>query len=493
MIHSVTGRPSGGKSLFAWYKILSILRDPEETRFIVTNVPFDMDDAVRLLVLEEGRNVDPYSRVRQLARSEWLDFWRYRGGPNAVELMSTAPRQEDAVAFSECVRAHDQLDLSKRGLVLPSPPDVKKYNAVWLNTVLEPCAFLPGVIFVIDEMHEVLNARNWQRHGMVVPDYAGIHAHVNDEVWWVTQAPKLVDSSFKVRTQDWYVVQNKREQRIFGHFRMEGFTQFEWNSFLSEDHKGQVPQASGKFSLRPREARIYKRSRFGGDGDTKKKKTGLNFWWLVFAGLFAVLLLSVLGAYGPQAVVRWALHRKDKPPSPPSSSSPSPAPSPALPSPNSRVLSTPLGSPPAYSLIRETRLGFLEPGTLRTREEGTYRVGTMSSRGFVQAIQGDVVLIRPPFGGRLYVVACEPEKGSSAAIPSSFASAPVPALSSSSSFSADRSRPLYNADANRPPPFGGWADPERDQPYGGTNLPSVQGVRNLQKNALDEKKVSSSL
>lgn len=282
---AITGKPSGGKSIYAVREVLRVLE--EDTRPIVTNLALKLDDIVAYFLKKGREDIDVYKRVRLLTYEETGAFWRYRGGPNA-RYLGPARTNEDAKEWAANVEKEGKEGFPD-GIVLPAAPPNKDYGAEWLNTVLEAACPLGGVVYFIDEMHEHLNARNWQRHGLVCSDYIAIHAHLGDDFYWITQAPSLVDSAFKVRTQEFIYCSNGAKELLFGKFNRAGQRQFTANSYLEIYTGTQHSQWDKSFPLDLDIAACYKRSRFGGAGDTAEKKKGLHLYWMwVCAALVVV-------------------------------------------------------------------------------------------------------------------------------------------------------------------------------------------------------------
>ncbi|XHR30339.1 MAG: hypothetical protein ACFUZC_07215 [Chthoniobacteraceae bacterium] len=448
---SITGKPSGGKTICAVAELLKLCET--DKRFIVTNIELVYKEC-QAYFLSQGKQIDFYRRVRKLGYDETAQFWRYRGGWNAIDL-GPAKTVEKAQEWAEKLKALPEIEKSE-GVILPEPPSPEekgpnRYSAEWLNTVLQEASQLGGVIYFIDELHEHLNSRNWQKHGLVASDYAAIHAHCGDDVYWITQAPKLVDSAFRVRTQEYWFCENTAKHLLLGTFNGGGQKQFRIKVYLEPPTgaPGQVAQTKRNVSLNPRIARCYKRSRFGAQSDVGQKRRGIHLYWIyVFAAVLA-LGLAFVGIYLPQKLTLWGMNKgaamtQDKLAKTgvkPGATSLEPVVSSprqdATSSGASRLTgggSGRRGDPDkektgAYDIKTETFRGYIGDGGLRTAESGNYYIHRVCPWGLVTGISDNVVLIRQPDGRLLTVVAVERSEGS-LATPSP---TPAPSLASGES------------------------------------------------------------
>lgn len=183
MIHAITGKPGGGKSLHAVRLIVERLR---ETPFnIVTNLPLNVGE---LNAFVPDANV--CARVRLLQESEVTHFWRYRGHV-----------LEGGVMGPEVIGE-------------PQPDFSVRYSRVF------------PVVYVIDEAHVFFNAREWAKMGKEALWYLSQHRHLGDTVIWISQFPGNVDKQFRVLTQDFTLCRNWAFERMAGfampkRFRLE--------------------------------------------------------------------------------------------------------------------------------------------------------------------------------------------------------------------------------------------------------------------------------
>lgn len=174
MIHAITGRPGGGKSLHAVRQVCAVLRENPTIR-LVTNLPLRIDALNEAL---QGCNVPV--RVRLLSEDEVREFWRFRGqriGPSGEPL-------------GEVV-----------GTVAG---EVTTWPEVW------------PVVYILDEAHVFFNARDWAKIGRGALWYLSQHRHLGDTVFWISQYYGNVDKQFRVLTQDWTVCDNWITRRYRG-------------------------------------------------------------------------------------------------------------------------------------------------------------------------------------------------------------------------------------------------------------------------------------
>ena len=369
---SITGLPMGGKSLYALHELYRLLS--EDKRIIVTNLKVRFDNLQRW-ALKQGRDdINVYERVRFLEYDETSAFWRYRGGPNAVDL-GEASTVALAKEWAEKVRTLG-IEHFPNGIVLPSAPEGKQYSAEWLNIVLEAACPVGGIIFLIDEMHEHLNARNWQKHGTVASDYIAIHRHMSDDFFWITQAPNLVDSAFRVRTQEWNYVENTEKQMMLGFINRGGVRPFVVRSYLEQVRPGvqQMPQWTKKFSLDPEFANCYETSRFGGQADKGTKKKGIHFYWIWPLALGAVVLVFVAMLVIPQSIGRLIFGAPPK--------------MDGLNEKSSAIVKLPSSVSPVFQsapvVLHQRILG--RSSDMLVTDRDVYRVGAISSQGLVESI-----------------------------------------------------------------------------------------------------------
>lgn len=262
---AIYGKPGGGKSYWSTaHVILGELLESE--RVIVTNVVLRMEAWVPYLVSIGRSDVDFFGRVlligddnlrlnaeyTQHGDEEVKNFWRFRGHDSIVDPLT-----------------EQQIKDGQR----PEIVDGK------------------GVHYVLDELHEHLNSRQWMKTGPLLLWYIAKHRHYGDDVTWITQSVPNVDKQWRSVTQDYTLVRNYGKE----HFR--GFrkgNKFEAVTFLEYDANGSLtPQNSETFKLDLEKANLYYTSVKGGEADKGHKAKGLHVAW-IYAGVVAICIaLSV--------------------------------------------------------------------------------------------------------------------------------------------------------------------------------------------------------
>jgi len=270
---AISGRPGGGKSLFS---VMLLVRELFETqRPIVTNLPLRLDNILRYC-LNHGRNdIDVHGRIQILDDSEVPHFWRFRGNGRTP--------------LPPC--SNDQYKQGQR----PAFDQV------------EP----GGVCYFLDEVHDFLNSRNWQKTGEGCLFYISKHRHLGDDVFWITQAIKNVDSQFRSVTQDYTYCRNFSKEKYRGFTKGNFFTATTYLEPLTWQAMFHNPdyQEQEKFKLDPELKECYYTSKQKLAADTGHKTKGLSIKWL-FAGIAGlVLLVGGLFLFGPRKLQEWWLNK----------------------------------------------------------------------------------------------------------------------------------------------------------------------------------------
>ncbi len=214
-------------------------------------------------------DVAVYDRVQLLDYEQVKAFWRFRG-PNVAPLG----------------------DLSSDQIARGDRPD------------LGACASAGSVLYVLDELHEHLNSRQWKNTGPAVLHYIAKHRHLGDDVLWLTQSVPNVDKQWRSVTQEYIYCRNFRKERWKGFSRGSGFRV---ESYLEPYTGTQQIQWSQEYKLDKEVAACYSTSTVGGAADQGEAVKGRSLWWLwgTLGGLF--LLASVASIWGPS----WLLGAAD--------------------------------------------------------------------------------------------------------------------------------------------------------------------------------------
>lgn len=157
-----------------------------------------------------------------------------------------------------------------------------------------------GVFYILDEVHLKFGARNWQNMGNAAIYYSSQHRKLGDDVILITQAPKMVDTTFRNLAQDYTVLRNHALEMLLFFKQPKIFTR---QTFLNLPTANEQPQEKGTFRLDLDVANCYDTSQgvgihSRGDADTKEdRRKGLP-WWV---GVILFILLIYLLAQIPSA------------------------------------------------------------------------------------------------------------------------------------------------------------------------------------------------
>jgi len=266
-VHFISGKPGGGKTLYALKLIIEELL--YGTRPIYTNVPIH---AGRLS--EYLQQKYPNKTVDLLARLVILDdetqtpkFWTVRPGNPSIPVLTAGDWSAGRKPVYGEIQDH-------------------------------------GVFYAIDEIHNFFNARAWQETGRDVLFYLSQHRKLGDTVICITQAIGNVDKQFRSVTQDFTYLRNLNKERM-GLFRLPSV--FVRRTYGSPATDNAEAMESGTFTLDVSGiASCYNTAQgvsiHGKGADLKEKKTGLNIWVFII-GLPALIALVTFGA--PKLIAKY--------------------------------------------------------------------------------------------------------------------------------------------------------------------------------------------
>jgi len=258
-IHGISGKPGGGKSLYAMRMVIDELL--HGNRPIITNLAIKLPELNEYLQREHPNKViDLFARVRLLDDSETGRFWTVR------------PRLQTPIS----VLTKDEWEKKNR-------PD---YSGVTDS----------GVFYVIDEVHNFFNARAWMETGRDVLFYLSQHRKLGDTVIWVTQHINNVDKQFRSVTQDYTYIRNLNKEK-HGMFTMPAM--FVRNTYGEPATNNSTPMEMGTFKMDVKGiASCYDTAKgvsiHGNMGDKGEKKKGIPWYWLIVA----LIAISILVFYG---------------------------------------------------------------------------------------------------------------------------------------------------------------------------------------------------
>ena len=261
-IHFVTGRPGAGKSFYSMKMIIEELRGTE--RRIVTNLAIIAENLAEMLHEKHGETFDLLNRLHLITDEEIEYFYCHRG--------SNIPTL--------------RLDVDKKG-----KPD--KFD-------IQAAQESGGVFYILDEVHLKFGARNWQNMGNAAIYYSSQHRKLGDDVVLITQAPKMVDTTFRNLAQDYTVLRNHALETLMFFKQPKIFTR---QTFLNLPGPNETPMEKGTFRLDMDVANCYDTSQgvgihSRGEADTgEDRRKGLP-WWV---GILGFLVLVYLIAQLPSA------------------------------------------------------------------------------------------------------------------------------------------------------------------------------------------------
>lgn len=194
-IRFITGKPGDGKSMVSTQ---TLCRQVVQTkRQIVTNLPIIPGPLWAFLRVRYGHEIEP-DRITILNEDEVKQFFLHRG----------------------------------RGWVAPQPKERKEggdgridYANVRRTVTVEAGVLreetlavkdLPSVLYIIDEAHLHFGSRQWADTAQSALFYLSQHRHLGDEVFFVTQHVKQVDSALRRLAQEFWRVTNYGNRYPFG-------------------------------------------------------------------------------------------------------------------------------------------------------------------------------------------------------------------------------------------------------------------------------------
>lgn len=280
---AIYGKPGGGKSYFTTWKV--ILNElVNGNRYIVTNVVLRVENWVPYLVSIGRPDIVLSDRVLLIGSDNMKingalygdedvkDFWRFRSPSQVLPALSA----EDIKAGR-----------------IPEIPDGTACH------------------YVLDELHEHLNSRQWMKTGPLMLWYIAKHRHFGDDVTWITQSVPNVDKQFRSVTQDYTEVRNYGKEKFRGFVKGE---KFEAVTYLEYDPAGKLtPQETIGFKLDKTVANLYYTSTKGGEADKGVKLKGINVKWIFVAVAALCILLSLAFIYVPGWVGKKMGQNVDKP------------------------------------------------------------------------------------------------------------------------------------------------------------------------------------
>lgn len=253
MIHCVSGRPGGGKSLYGMRLLVDELR--RGNRAVFTNLPVKLGPLAEYLSAQGVVGIDRVNLLDDGTQTRW--FWRYR--PEGKIQGVDDPKEWTG---------------GKR-------PDFSLAKQ--------------GVLYIIDEVHLFFGSREWAETGKEAIFYLSQHRKLGDDVVIITQHVEHVDKQFRNLAQDFTYLRNLASEQWFG-FR--GLSRFVRSTYLRPANSEHVkPSEVGTFTLDvvglascyDTAAGVSVLSASG--ADKGKKKRGLPPWLALLAIPLFILLI----------------------------------------------------------------------------------------------------------------------------------------------------------------------------------------------------------
>ena len=262
-IHFISGKPGGGKSLYATKLIIDEFIHGD--RQIVTNVP--------LLIPRFYEYVSekfPVAVERRLS-----------GGRHISEILTLFDQEEMSHFFTirgGGVRLENIGNVQWKSGARPDYSKVKD----------------KGIFYVVDEVHIGFNARAWADTGAQVIYYLSQHRKLGDDVICITQNVGNVDKQFRSVAQDYTYIKNLAKQRA-GLFRLPYY--FCTSTYSQPATATSKAEVSGYFTLDVTGiASCYDTAKGVGiigraGADTGARKKGIHWLWFAVGAPIALFCL----------------------------------------------------------------------------------------------------------------------------------------------------------------------------------------------------------
>lgn len=193
MILAYTGQPGNGKTLYAVSQIIDALVHTE--RFICTNIPLKLD-VLNAYIQKKYPNASVNISERIMLLTEPSDifyFYRFRSGGVLPEIQI-----EKGVHPTELIER------------------AKSYFSLINQHTTQA-----GCLYIIDEAHDIYNARNWQTSSSLSLYYFTKHRHLGDDVILITQHLPQLDKQLRNLISKFYVLVNYNTRNL-GIFKLPG-------------------------------------------------------------------------------------------------------------------------------------------------------------------------------------------------------------------------------------------------------------------------------
>jgi len=241
------------------------------------------------------RPIDVSRRLICINEEQSREFWRYLPQGELNE------PPEGIKVFH-----NDHPDRPSRGFILPNVAD-EMYETVPDFTFRKG---LPGVYYVLDEVHQLFSSRQWQKNAPQAERYMSQLRKLNDDLDLVTQDPEKVDKNFRRNATDWVQVDNMSKSPLFmgvtfkGRFRALHYHQ------VQKPQRFDKPDSTEWYQLgtERRYEWLYKTAEGVGvsggiiSEDSRFKGRHWSVW------VIAVLLIGVLAYFFPRMLMSATQH-----------------------------------------------------------------------------------------------------------------------------------------------------------------------------------------
>ncbi len=268
-VEFISGKPGGGKSLSALRLISRVLQ--RTNMCVVTNLaikPGELNAWLQQTYPEATINL--HERLRLLNETETGQFWLYRS----------------------CRIIEDQHGRRAEWVQLAAVSEEEQKAGKHID--YSSCNGLPPVLYVIDEIHNYFNAREWMKTGKEALFYLSQHRKLGDDVICITQSINNVDKQFRSVAQSFTYVTNLRKTKFLKLFTLPPL--FVANTYLhpATGAAGETAMEVHTFTLDLKGlAACYDTAAGVGIrgtlADTNEKPRGLPWW------LFAVVPVLIIG------------------------------------------------------------------------------------------------------------------------------------------------------------------------------------------------------
>lgn len=256
-IEFISGKPGGGKSMFATKLIVDELLKGH--RPIVTNMALNLT-RLQEYIHQLGGDAHVLSRVRILEHDEVFRFYLYRG----CNLILPCPHTGGLIDF------------------VPSQTDEEAAG---------------GVFYVIDECHNYFNTKAPIDETSTMFKWASQHRKLKDICFLVTQSIENVHAKVRRLGQQFNYIRNFRKESFRGFRRGDGFKRFVYLSIPSGNESIPVLEEDFKLDVKGLASCYYTAGGVGvspiGGADAGYQKKGLHMRWVWVFLVLCILIIAV--------------------------------------------------------------------------------------------------------------------------------------------------------------------------------------------------------